>query len=106
MPNPFNMEYELQNHTAVELYDKLQTVKLIEKMKLNFVKKNEYWIEYFRGATFSQSPFRIIVAFRDLEGGGVRVVISSMLQQLFGNDRGQNEKNCIEIRNAIASVLK
>jgi len=106
MPNPYNMEYELQNHTAAELFDKLQTVKQIEKMKLNLALKNKLWIEYFRGATFTQNSFRIIVAMRDLEGGGVRIVISSMLQQAFGNDRGQNEKNAIEVRNAIASVLK
>jgi|GEM_PF-2324959 len=105
MPNPYYMDYVLQNRTAAELYEKLTAVKVIEKMKQYIVKKNEYWIEYFRSATFSQNPFRVVVAFQDQEGGGVKIVISSMLQP-FGNDRGQNEKNCIEVRNAIAGLLR
>jgi hypothetical protein len=105
MTNPFTMDFAVENHTAADLFERLSAVKKIEKMKLNVARKNQLWVEYWRNATFSQNPFRVVVAFQDLEGGGAKVVVSSMMQQAFGNDRGQNERNCQEIRDELARLL-
>lgn len=102
MPRTFAMDYIVPNRTAAELFAKLQAVKQIEKMKQNVVRTHEFWIEYYRGMTFSENPFRVVVAFRDAEGGARVVIDSACVNALQLMDRGRNEKNCIAVREAIA----
>lgn len=107
MPHSFTMEYNLQNRSAAELFDKLSNLKTIGKMQQDFRDPNEKTLVYVQPMTVWKDGFKVLVVFHDLEGGAAKVgILSSCMRMTVIFDGGQNEKNCIEIRNAIASTLK
>ncbi|MFA5006722.1 MAG: hypothetical protein WC509_04580 [Candidatus Izemoplasmatales bacterium] len=107
MPNSFTMEYDLAGRTAKEIYAKVSQVKTIGKMTLDFEQPEETRMIYVQPTTVWKDGFKALVVFHDHEGGSVHVAIRSQCNRsMVIFDGGQNEKNCVAIRNAIAAALK
>lgn len=107
MPHSFTMEYNLAGRTAKEVYARVATLATIGKMKLDYPQPEETRMVYVQPMTVWKDGFTVLVVFHDDGAGGTKVgILSSCMRLTVIFDGGQNQKNCIEIRNAIASVLK
>jgi len=107
MPNSYLMEYDLAGRNAKDVYARLSAVKQIGKMALDLQQPEETRMIYVHPTTVWKDGFKALVVFHDHADGSVHVAIRSQCNRpLVVFDGGQNEKNCIEIRNTIASVLK
>jgi len=106
MPNSFKIEFNIQVPIS-ELFSKLTAVESIGKLRKSEVQTDQRRILFINPPTWIRQGQNVLVFLFDNEKGGTRIVVNSScctVSQLF--DFGQNQKNCIAVRDQIYLLLK